>query len=426
MTTKTLFSVLGLDGTSYSAAFQTERAHATDWARLLGQWHGAKRGAANSVQCQCRPAQSIPLVLRQYETGKFTLARYPGSGPQHDSTCRYFGPSISGAISNAYVDGVVKEDDGIYTVRLATGRSMQEALINTECVEPRPGQGPGVSKQRAMTTLGLMQLLWEIAGLHEYRPAWKETRANSPTVASLLLNAAADVRWGQAELRDSLQVASTARNGGLSKHNKDVAANAIKDRTRLVVIGRLKKYKAGTQASAVDLAASLRVPIEGVDCANPYLSKVQAQSLHHSFQRELSAWRTGATTYVALIVEPEAGQSYFNLVRIALMHVSPRAIPLDSSYEAQVEDALAGQNRTFVKPIRHVDGDATLPDFQLLDAGSSPLPMEVFGLNTPAYQTRMKEKEIYYNQQPNPPGWWRWDAFNGSPMPAFPARAQNP
>lgn len=417
MTTRTRFPVLGPTGQRYSPEFQTEDQFAANWTRLLERW----RTEHSVVHCLCRPNQPVPLVVRRYATGTLALVRHPHTGPQHDGACRYFGPSTTEAIERAYESGVVVEDDGLYTVRLAAGRAMKEDTAEAVEVEPRPRLGPGVPRQRAMTALGLLKLLWEIAVLHQYRPVWAPARAKPSSVAGLLLNAAESVRWGRARLSRNLQVGSAPHNGRLAAHNRKVAAAAIEQRTRVVVVGCLQPYRTGGEgASAIDVAAGQCVPLDGQDCACPSLPKAHAQGLERSFQRELAAWRAGAPTYAVLIVQPAPEGEHFDLVRIALLRVSPRAIPLDSGYEAQVEEALAAQRRSFDKPMRYIDGDDTLPDFRLLDVGRAPLPMEVFGRADPEYQARMRKKEALYESLPDPPGWWRWDAFARDPIPPFP------
>lgn len=417
MTTRTRFPVLGPTGKTYSPQFQTTDTYAAAWTRLLDRWRTEK----NVIHCLCRPAQPVPLVLRRYSSGTFAPARHPYTGPNHDGACQYFGPSIKGALARAYEPGVVEEADGLYKVRLAAGRVMEEGKAEAVEVEPRPRFGPGAPRQRAMTALGLLTLLWEIAALHEYRPAWAASRAKPASVAGHLLDAATNVRWGRACLSDSLQVGPAPPNGGLAAHNREVATAATEQRTRLVVISQLKPYSDGTQTPAVDLAAKHRVPLAGWDCARPFLGEAHAHGLQRSFQRELDAWRAGAVTFAVLIVQPQPEGEHFDLVRIALMHVSPRAIPLDSGYEAEVEEALVAQDRSFDKPLRYVDGDNTLPDFRLLDTDGAPLPMEVFGRSNPDYLARMHEKVALYDRQFTPQGWWRWEAFAGAMRPAFPS-----
>lgn len=415
MTTRTRFPVLGPTGKPYSPQFQTEDTYAAAWSRLLERWHA--EGSAS--QCLCRPARPVPLVLRRYASGTVALARHPHTGPDHDGACRYYGPSITGALAHAYETGVAEEVDGVYKVRLATGRAMEEGETQATAVEPRPRLGPGIPRQRAMTTLGLLKLLWEIAALHEYRPAWAASRAKPASVAGLLLDAATNVRWGRASLSDSLQVGPAPRNGGLAAHNRHVAAAATEQRTRVVIVSRLKPYSDGTQTPAVVLAAKHRVPLAGWDCIRPFLREAHTHSLERSFQRELAAWRAGAPTYAVLIVQPQPEGEHFDLVRMALMRVSPRAIPLDSGYEAEVEDALVAQDRAFDKPMRYADGDDTLPDFRLLDAGDRPVPMEVFGRDDPDYRVRMEEKMVGYDREFTREGWWFWIASESSLMPPF-------
>lgn len=419
MTTRTLFPVLGPTGKTYTPEFQTDDSYAAAWARLLDRWHAD----GSVIQCLCRPTNPVPLVLRRYSSGMVTLARHPHTGPDHDGACRYFGPSITGAIAHAYERGVVEEVDGVYKVRLAAGRTMQEPLTDAAPVDPRPRFGLSAPRQRAMTALGLLKLLWEIAALHEYRPSWAATRAKSASVAGLLLDAAESVNWGRASLTHNLQVGPAPKKGRLAEHNRRVASAATEQRTRLVVVGRLKPYNDGKNAPAVTMAAGQRLPLAGWDCARPFLRETHAQGLQRSFHREIEAWQAGAVTYAILIIQPQPKGEHFDLVRIALMRVSPRAVPVDSGYEAEVEDALVAQGRWFDKPMRYIDGDDTLPDFRLLHTGGAPLTMEVFGRRDPEYLARMHEKVTSYDRQFGSQGWWRWEAFTSCPMPPLPPPA---
>lgn len=150
-------------------------------------------------------------------------------------------------------------------------------------------------------------------------------------------------------------------------------------------MGRLKPYSDGKEGRPADLATGQALPFAGWECIRPLLDVGHAQGLQRSFARELQGWRNGAVTYAIVIDQPQPEGSGFDLVELALLRVSPRAIPLDSSYEATAEDALVAQDRSFDKPMRYVDGDDTLPNFRLLDAGEHPVPMEVFGRNDPDY-----------------------------------------
>lgn len=300
MTTRTLFPVQGPTGETYSSQYQTDASYAGAWSRRLREWRAAKgKGAVHCLCCRARP---VPLVLRQRANNNVTLARHPHTGPDHDTACRYFGPSIAGAIARAYETGVVKEVDGLYQVRLAVGRTMHEPRDDVPPGEHRPLRGTSLPRQRAMTALGLLKLLWEIAVLHEYRPAWAAARAKPASVAGLLLAAAESIRWAKSSLANGLQVGSAYKTGRLVEHNRQVAASARKKGTRLVVVGCLRPYDAHARGRPVDLVAGQQIPLDGEECTRPVLSDGHAHGLQHSFNRELQAWRQGATVYAILIV----------------------------------------------------------------------------------------------------------------------------
>jgi hypothetical protein len=134
MAEKKLFRVRGLNGTPYSPKFQTAAEYADKWTALLRRWHVAE----DTVYCLCREAAPVRLVIRRYQSGKLALARHPGTGPDHDTGCKYYGPSATaGWMAGAYVPGVVKEEDGVYKVRLAIGRTMREPKARVPGVESR-------------------------------------------------------------------------------------------------------------------------------------------------------------------------------------------------------------------------------------------------------------------------------------------------
>lgn len=90
-------------------------------------------------------------------------------------------------------------------------------------------------------------------------------------------------------------------------------------------------------------------------------------------------------------------------------------IPLDSGYEAVIEAKLYAEGRAFFKPPRFEAEDEIFPDFWLLGMGRhTQYPLEVFVMNTPAYQVRLQQKIRWYNGRFGPAGWWYWDAFNDS------------
>ncbi|MCW0350682.1 hypothetical protein NB701_004044 [Pantoea ananatis] len=103
------------------------------------------------------------------------------------------------------------------------------------------------------------------------------------------------------------------------------------------------------------------------------------------------------------------------------MTVSPRFIPLDSGYEGMVEDRLWQEKRAFIKPLRYDGEEDLFPDFVLKDVpGVDALPMEVFGMNTPEYLERQKEKRAHYDKEYGEGKWWYWDVNLMKEIPSLP------
>ena len=108
------------------------------------------------------------------------------------------------------------------------------------------------------------------------------------------------------------------------------------------------------------------------------------------------------------------------------MAVSERWIPVASSFEADIEQLLSDEGRSYWKPLRFdASEDEVFPDFWLLDTGERETPMEVFGRSDPAYLQRKNNKIRHYNREFGATGWWSWDAAadpKGISMPALPKR----
>lgn len=155
-----------------------------------------------------------------------------------------------------------------------------------------------------------------------------------------------------------------------------------------------------------------------------------------SFRRELAAWRRNEGKII-VVAETEPPVKSFtvtdeksrpeitaNAIDIALMVVSPRFIPLDSSHEATIEKKLWEEERAFIKPLRYDSEEDTLPDFILTDTESEDtVPLEVFGMNTPEYIERKLHKQAQYAEKYGDDKWWSWDATMPDALnniPAFP------
>ncbi|WP_242455724.1 DUF1173 family protein [Pantoea agglomerans] len=114
------------------------------------------------------------------------------------------------------------------------------------------------------------------------------------------------------------------------------------------------------------------------------------------------------------------------IIEAALMTVSRRYIPLDSAYEELVEERLWQEKRAFMKPLRYDGEEDVFPDFVLTDVrGAESVPMEVFGMNTPDYLQRKREKIAHYDKEFGTGRWWKWDVTDPAQkddIPDFPVK----
>ena len=141
---------------------------------------------------------------------------------------------------------------------------------------------------------------------------------------------------------------------------------------------------------------------------------------------EIAAWKAGGRV-IAIAITDTPGAGKASVMRLALMAVSERWIPVASSFEADIEQMLSDEGRSYWKPLRFdASEDEVFPDFWLLDTGERETPMEVFGRSDPAYLQRKNNKIRHYNREFGATGWWSWDAAadpKGISMPALPKRA---
>jgi hypothetical protein len=102
---------------------------------------------------------------------------------------------------------------------------------------------------------------------------------------------------------------------------------------------------------------------------------------------------------IALCVISRSPKGYLRVDDMAVMPTNFAYIPVDSSHELTMADALIRAGRAFIKPLRY-DPDlmATLPDFVLTDT-DPPTYIEVWGvLGREDYERRKAEKRNYYRE----------------------------
>ncbi|WP_422909402.1 DUF1173 family protein [Pseudomonas sp. MAC6] len=272
---------------------------------------------------------------------------------------------------------------------------------------------PGV-KKTSIRLLGLLQLLWLEAGLANWYPLM-EGKRDPGKITYWISEAAKRIRASRITVYDVLLMSASKNARRARKRNVEVVASALEQSRRLIVVSPLASFSL-ERRRLVQLSLSGPYDMPTMD-----IREVVRRRVARSFAAELSAWEAGHKVIAIAQLNLKSGR-YADVLDLALMRVSERMIPLDSGYEAVMEAKLHAEGRAFFKPPRFEAEDEIFPDFWLLDMGrDKQFPLEVFGMNTPAYQTRREQKVRWYNRKFGTAGWWYWDAFNDPQALAIPS-----
>ncbi|HCF3059149.1 DUF1173 family protein [Pseudomonas aeruginosa] len=395
----------------YSREFQVKNEFEDGWKSVLQRAHGTP------VVCLCPGKGNRYLSVKHREgSDNYHLARYANTGPEHANDCRFHAHAPERSGLQGYAEGVVEEaDDNTLRIRLAHGLRVKEASPAADDVADVP-RTPGVKKP-SIRLLGLLQLLWLEAGLANWYPLMegKRTPAN---VAYWVSEAAKRIRASRMTVFDVLLM-SAKKNSRMAKRNAEVVELAQEHSRRLIAVSPLASFNS-KRRNLLTLSVSGPFGMPTMDIRAEVRRRVE-----RSFASELVAWESGHEVIAIAQLNLKKGR-YADVLDLALMRVSDRMIPLDSGYEATIEEKLHAEGRAFFKPPRFEAEDEIFPDFWLLDMGrDTQYPLEVFGMNTPTYQARRQRKIRWYNGQFGSAGWWHWDAFidtKGEGIPGFPER----
>lgn len=417
------------------AAFQKD--HADTFRRYIR--FARQNKATKLITCQCM--QGVESENRRklkacYSSthDNYWLARWSYSGSEHAPDCRFYSVWADEKQSEIYTSDVVKAvSPGYFRIKLPTGLQKKEA---TERVAPpHSATSEIVSKRRrqpVMRLLGLLHFMWEQAEINHWHPNFDKRNRDDAWAAWRLKQVAEKISVGKTPLKSVLVV--MARPGTQEiKNNWVTVDSAAASGKRLVMITYLKicaSEEEGQLNGMLPLGQAAGFP--SLDVPADLISR-----LNRSFARELSDWRRGQKVMLIAETDPPVKKfrqrdgkpvpySTCNVIDAALMTVSPRFIPLDSSWEGVIEEKLWQEKRQFVKPLRY-DGEADVfPDLLLKDVpGRDIVPLEVFGMKTPDYLARKAVKLAHYREEYGEGNWWSWDAHLAGAadnIPAFPKK----
>ena len=373
--------------------------------QLLKPFHLAKR----RPHCLCAEREPVRLIVRRVH-GNFRLACYPGTTAIHDPRC-YFYSAEEGRVGQAYtLDAVEKQPDGGIYVRLDQSLAAARPTVAQHISAERKQElrrGATRFQRNTVKLQGLLQILWERAGLHRWHPRNPGDNRRYTEIVDRLTDAAIDVRVPAGNLTERLYLPPPTYDDG----GQTLRATARRAGTQqaILIIGEFLSSRPTEFGEAVTLVCLRDCPL--------FLSKELWAGRTNSYRRPR---RTDDERFWLIAICTLSPAGHVNVKDAAWMECQRNYIVVHSAYERRVADLLVLQERTFVKPVRYdtTEEDAVFPDFVLNDVRGGPYPMEVWGLDTPAYLARMVEKRAHYGAR-----LWEWNACKGEEVPPFPPEA---
>lgn len=400
-----------------------------EWQRYLKYARRNKKTVTVWCMCKGRPApELLPRLKICYSDTKDVcwLAGWPYGGQLHHESCRFWSVWADGPQADIYMSDVVTAgNDGGDRIRLAAGLQKREAREPGDEPKATAARRPG-GRRPSMSMLGLMHFIWEQAGINVWHPAFSGKRS-VPWLTHRLDQVVQKIRAGGVPLAE-VMLLPCVKDGPQRARNFGILRAAAEKNRRLVMVSRLARWSKEAEARlTAELPLGLFSGFPRLELPADVRTRIDT-----GYVRELAAWRAGGN--VIFIAESEPPVTTFKLVNgrsqpsssaevidVSLMSVSTAYIPLDSYYESVIEEKLRTEGRAFSKPLRYDGREEVLPDFLLNDvAGSEPVPMEVFGMNTEEYLARKAEKITYYDREYGCGNWWYWNAHSESSVGSVP------
>ncbi|MBS0988643.1 DUF1173 family protein [Acetobacter okinawensis] len=405
--------------------------------------------------CDClHQGKNLELVVRRStrkEQGviveAYHLARMPNQGSLHGVDCPFHETDARLSGQAGYAAGVLKEmPDGRVRVALRRGLALRDTAHAPSAVErchrsDHAASGFKATQQPRMTELGLLHLLWERSGTNLWHPGIGRARLWWQGMRQRVLDAAADIMVGQgSSLSEHLAMIGYGDKDGPALLRDKV--QSCGKNWRILLLGKVDSLSVISSRKPEDGSARAHTALR-FDGTRDYHLRVSTEEswfsrLSRRFPRAVAALQMKRTDRSIAVIglvtatvqlRREAGKVsvWAWADDIALMEVEPETlIPVESSYELQIAQALVREKRAFIKPLRFDAASALVhPDFILTDTNAGRgTPMEVYGRDDDAYRARKAEKSAYYDATYGLKQWWSWDVVsNPDHWPPFPPAA---
>jgi hypothetical protein len=396
-------------------------------ATSRARWLAPHRGRSGAVACLCAP-DPIPLGVKYYAPyGTYALYALRRQDPaRHAPGCPLGfepGSRADGGIALGAAPCVVEAARGY---ELTPGWPLWEGPPSGRNTEPRPAPLPAAPSVRRPAAgraapLTLLELLWRVAGLHYWQPAFAGEREYE-MVARRIGAAAARVTLRGRPLRDWLYVPPPY-------HPSRAPALAAERRAWL---DRLAPTAKGAVPYGYVIGVWRGVGVQD-GAARLFLRHCPLPLImpEDRWRTERARWNLGAeaqagpppwpVAWLAIVRREREDLAIRDLAALALAD-ERTWLPCASEYERRLIRQLATAGRRFVKPLAAgglgLDETGLLPDLVLLDRRDR-CALEVLGrLDDPAYAKAWEEKARRYRASGR--AYWAWDPRREPDPPPVP------
>lgn len=406
--------------------------------RFQEQIRGAK-ARYDYALCSCQ-GKPLRLVIKE-RNGKMFLAAWPDQASQHALDCPFFSEAAN-PTDSLYTGRAIErfgdqthlqlEHSFLHENRYFAGRKGAVTV-------PGRSQAAGGTRddlRDSMHMWGLLHFLWEESGLNRWFPGWHRDWG---LVRYLIRKVAQNTVVDGRPLIESIYIPpvwNSKKKQEIEEHWRKFCAPLLENhrRSRLVasaiVIGTVRTLEKSEFGHMVQLhhhGAKFFMDDHLSDSAARFSRRGWAAAKHLEVVSE-----EDEKPYIVAAMRVEASSTgVMNVVEVALMRVSPRFIPVDSSYEDKLAKLLLEQDREFSKPLHYDRHNLAMPDFILRDAmhvdevgleKRMSIAMYVYGpSNSPSQKPKVEAVDRKYAKE-HGLGYWQWDVAQQKLIPPLPER----
>ncbi len=366
-------------------------------------------------RCLC-VAGGIEMYVARHR--QYVVKRMPETGKQHHPGCTSYEPDPQeSGLGELMGEAVLNREAGKVELRVdfPWTRSFGGGVVRSE---PREVAEVGVA-QRRMSLRALTHYLFERAGLNRWSPAM-EGKRNQGVLHKYLSGAAEDVTVKGVTLAERLYVPEpfhdAARTEIAERRRRHFAVMLPQDGARPLglVMG---EYKSNERTSG-----GQRLWVRHLPDTPLLVTSNTWQRLERLFAPLFEA-RDADTGYpvrllLTALIRTRREHTY-EVDAASLMLATAHWIPLEGVFELPLIHTLVEQGRRFIKPLRY-DAPAAraFPNALLLDAGATPVRLQVVSPFMPPKQRQAKESAIARAGE----NAWSW--MTADDLPDLPAKVR--